>query len=153
MALQPPCESVGPIESLPHRPLFRVPLPPESSRMSEPSIARRQVEILNFLGLHLRPADQFVRLASSFQAEVVVHCRGGSFNGKSILDLTSLAAERGTILELEARGPDAEAALKALAELVAARFHEEEDEELGPSSPDPSAPPSGADPNVEGRAP
>jgi phosphocarrier protein len=121
--------------------------------MSEPSVARRQVEILNFLGLHLRPADQFVRLASRFQAEITVHYRGGSFNGKSILDLTSLAAERGTILELEARGPDAEAALEALAQLVAARFYEDEEEPPSSTTSDPSAPPTGADTNVEGRAP
>lgn len=90
-------------------------------------VARRQVEILNALGLHLRPADKFVRLASGFASEVKVYHNGGEFNGKSILDLTSLAAERGTVLELEARGPDAEAALAALAALVSARFHEDDD--------------------------
>jgi phosphocarrier protein len=49
---------------------------------------------------------------------------GGPEDGKSILDLALLAAECGTKLDLEARGPDAEAALAALADLVAARFHE-----------------------------
>jgi phosphocarrier protein len=87
-------------------------------------VARRQVEILNAYGLHLRPADKFVRLAYQFQAEIRVHYKGHAYNGKSILDLTSLAAECGTRLDLEARGPDAEAALAALADLVAARFHE-----------------------------
>ncbi|HEX8203028.1 MAG TPA: HPr family phosphocarrier protein [Isosphaeraceae bacterium] len=90
----------------------------------EPPVARRQVEILNAYGLHLRPADKFVRLAYQFQAEIRVHYKGHAYNGKSILDLTSLAAECGTRLDLEARGPDAEAALAALADLVAARFHE-----------------------------
>ena len=90
-------------------------------------VARRQVEIVNALGLHLRPADKFVRLAHQFQAEVRVIHEGQEFNGKSILDLTSLAAERGTRLDLEAHGPDADAAVAALAELVAARFHETDD--------------------------
>lgn len=91
----------------------------------DPQVARRQVEITNPLGLHLRPADKFVRLASQFQSEIRVDHQGHQINGKSILDLTTLAAECGTLLELEARGPDAEAAVAALAELVLARFHED----------------------------
>jgi phosphotransferase system HPr (HPr) family protein len=92
----------------------------------ETTVARRQVEILNSLGLHMRPANKFVELALQFQAEVRVHYNGNEFNGKSILDLTSLAAECGTVLDLEARGPDAAAALEALAGLVRARFLEDE---------------------------
>ncbi len=93
----------------------------------DPQVARRQVEITNALGLHLRPADKFVRLAHRFQSEIRVVADGQEINGKSILDLTTLAAECGTRLELEARGPDAEAAVEALAELVLARFHEAEE--------------------------
>jgi len=92
--------------------------------MTHDPVARRQVEITNALGLHLRPADKFVKLAHQFQAEIRVYYRGHEFNGKSILDLTSLAAECGSRLELEARGPDAEDAIAALAELVSAQFHE-----------------------------
>jgi phosphotransferase system HPr (HPr) family protein len=87
-------------------------------------VARRQVEIINALGLHLRPADKFVRLAHRFQSEIRVYRGGQEINGKSILDLTTLAAECGTLLSLEARGPDAEEAVEALAGLVLARFHE-----------------------------
>ncbi len=87
-------------------------------------IARCPVVILNPLGLHLRPADLFVCLAKRFAAEIRVSRDGLAVNGKSILDLSMLAAECGTCLDLEARGPDAEAALAALSELVAARFHE-----------------------------
>jgi phosphocarrier protein len=90
-------------------------------------VARRQVEILNALGLHLRPADKFVRLAHQFQSEIRVYHEGNQINGKSILDLTTLAAECGTLLELEARGPDAEAAVEALVGLVLARFYETEE--------------------------
>lgn len=95
---------------------------------NDPPVARRQVEIRNALGLHLRPADKFVKIASSFAGtEVRIYYKGHEFNGKSILDLTSLAAECGTRLDLEARGPNAEAALAALAELVLARFHEDDE--------------------------
>ena len=90
------------------------------------TVARRQVEITNTLGLHLRPAEKFVKLALRYQADVRVHHNGNQFNGKSILDLTTLAAECGTRLELEARGPDAEAAVEALADLVSAQFYENE---------------------------
>ncbi len=93
----------------------------------DPPAVRRQVEILNSLGLHMRPADKFVKLATQFLSEIRVTYNGHEFNGKSILDLTSVGAECGTRLELEARGPDAEAAIAALAELVAARFHEDDE--------------------------
>ena len=84
----------------------------------------RQAEILNALGLHLRLADRFVRLARDFQAEIRVSCGDRRVDGKSILDLVTLAAECGTQLELEAVGPDAEEALAALAGLIEAGFHE-----------------------------
>ncbi|MHC5538053.1 HPr family phosphocarrier protein, partial [Singulisphaera rosea] len=92
-------------------------------------VVRRQVEITNSLGLHMRPADKFVKLALLFQSEVRVYHDGAQYNGKSILDLTSLAAERGTRLEIEARGVDAEAALEALEALVLAQFYENDEGE------------------------
>lgn len=85
--------------------------------------ARRRVRIVNAHGLHMRPSSKFVKLANSFQAEVWVDFRGIRANGKSILEMTSLAAECGSELDLEASGPDAERALDALEELVAAGFH------------------------------
>ena len=75
--------------------------------------------------------EGFVELAAKYQSEVWVFHDGNEFNGKSILDLTSVAAECGSRLELEARGPDAEEAVEALAALIAARFHEE-----GEANPD-----------------
>ena len=100
----------------------------------DPPVVRRQIEIINALGLHMRPADKFVRLALQFQSEIrVIHDDGSEFNGKSILDLTSLAAECGTRLDLEACGPDAEVAVATLAALVSAGFYEDENgEELEP---------------------
>ena len=71
----------------------------------ETAIARRQVEITNRLGLRLRAAGQFVGIARRFQCEIRVHYQGNQCNGKSILDLATLAAECGTRLDLEACGP------------------------------------------------
>jgi len=90
------------------------------------TVAHRQVDITNSLGLHLRPALKFVELALRYKAEIRVHYNGNEFNGKSILDLTTLAAECGTRLDLEARGPDAVEAVEALAGLVSAQFYEDE---------------------------
>lgn len=89
-------------------------------------VARRQVEITNALGLHMRPATRFVSLALKFASEIRVLYNGSDHNGKSILDLTALGAECGTRIELVARGPDAETAVEALAELVAAFRDEDE---------------------------
>jgi phosphocarrier protein len=91
------------------------------------AIARRTVQIINTHGLHMRPSSKFVKLANSFQSEIHVDFRGVRVNGKSILDMTTLAAECGATLMLEARGSDAEEALSALAALVAAGFHMEDE--------------------------
>ena len=99
-----------------------------SGMSRESAIACRQVEILNRFGLHLRAADQFVRIARQFDCEIRVHYQGNACNGKSILELMTLAAECGTRLDLEACGPDAIAAVEALAVVVAARFYEDENE-------------------------
>ena len=56
--------------------------------------------------------------------EVRVSCNGRAADGRSILDLMTLAAESGAQLELEAIGPDAEAATAALCSLIEDRFHE-----------------------------
>jgi phosphocarrier protein len=90
-----------------------------------PPVARCTVVVLNRLGLHLRSAEKFVRLAGRFASEVRVYRDGPGANGKSILDLVTLAAGCGTRLDVEARGPDAEAALAALVGLISASFHED----------------------------
>ena len=89
--------------------------------------ARRRVRIVNAHGLHMRPSNKFVKLAGEFKSEVWVEFQGTRANGKSILDMTCLAAECGSTLDIEARGPDAEEVLAALAALVAAGFHMDEE--------------------------
>ena len=85
----------------------------------------RTVVVTNPQGLHARPADLFVKLASQYQAKVEVIKDGERVDGKSILAILTLAAVEGTQLTIEATGPDAEAALDALAELVVRNFDEE----------------------------
>ncbi len=83
-------------------------------------IARCPVVILNAHGLHLRTALQFVQLAEQFVSEIRVYRDEREADGRSILDLATLAAECGTRLVLETRGSDAEAALAALVGLISA---------------------------------
>jgi phosphocarrier protein HPr len=89
-----------------------------------PDLSRRQVEITNALGLHMRAASLFVQLSQQFRVEVRVSCNGRAANGRSIMDLLTLVAEHGARLELEAIGPDAEEATAALCSLIEARFYE-----------------------------
>ena len=98
-------------------------------------MAHRRVRVVNAYGLHVRPAIKFVTIAQSFRSDVRVDLLGTKVDGKSLLDMTGLAAEYGTVLDVEAEGPDAEAALAALADLMAAGFHMTEEDYLPQSGP------------------
>ncbi len=87
-------------------------------------MAERTVTIVNKVGLHARPAAQIVKLASRFKSDITISRDDLEVNGKSIMGVMMLAAERGTDLLLRADGPDAEAALDALAQLIADGFGE-----------------------------
>ena len=82
------------------------------------------VEITNSLGLHARPAAQFVRTASGFASEVVVVVDGAEINGKSIMGVMMLAAECGSSLVIRTRGADEVEALAAMVNLVHNGFGE-----------------------------
>jgi len=78
----------------------------------------REFSVRNELGLHARPAGQFVSLASRFSSEIFV-ARGEEWvDGRSVLSLLSLAAARGTRLRIRATGQDADAAVEALGQLL-----------------------------------
>jgi phosphocarrier protein len=82
------------------------------------------VVVTNPQGLHARPADLFVKLASRYESTIEVIKDGERVDGKSILAILTLAAVQGTNLRIEANGPDAEAALQALTELIVRDFDE-----------------------------
>jgi phosphocarrier protein len=87
-------------------------------------MVERTVQIVNKNGLHARPAAEIVKISGGFQSEITLVKDGMEVNGKSIMGVMMLAAECGSTLELRADGPDAEAALDALATLIANRFGE-----------------------------
>ncbi len=81
--------------------------------------------ILNQRGLHARAAAKFAKLASTFQADIDVSRQGQTVSGHSIMGLMMLAASTGCDIDIQCSGPDAQAALDALAELVASKFEED----------------------------
>ena len=90
--------------------------------MDEP--VTRPVIVINPQGFHARPAHLFVKMASSFQAQVQILKGNEVINGKSILDLLTLGAGNGTTLTLRASGDGADEAVEALAKLVEGGFGE-----------------------------
>ncbi|HSH44232.1 MAG TPA: HPr family phosphocarrier protein [Longimicrobiales bacterium] len=93
--------------------------------MSEDGSFEKTVVIQNTYGLHARPAAEFVKAAHGFSADIMVARDELEVNGKSIMGMMMLAAERGAEIVIRATGPDAETAVEALCELVNGRFGEE----------------------------
>jgi phosphotransferase system HPr (HPr) family protein len=80
--------------------------------------ARDSVVIVDEVGLHARPAAAFVKLAGRFDADITVRCGERSANAKSILSVLTLEAGKGSEIELEAEGEDAQQAVDALVDLL-----------------------------------
>jgi phosphocarrier protein len=85
----------------------------------------RELSIINQRGLHARASAKFVKCAESFNADITVSRDGMSVPATSIMGLMMLGAAMGTSISVEARGPEAQKALEALAQLVASKFDEE----------------------------
>jgi len=82
----------------------------------------REMKLLNRYGMHVRPAGLFAKLASRFDADVVVERDGNVVSGKSIMALMTLEALCGTVLKVTASGPQAKEALDELEALVQRKF-------------------------------
>mgnify|MGYP001491961666 CR=1 FL=1 len=88
-------------------------------------MVRRSLEIVNEKGLHARASAKLVEVVEAHDATAMVHRDGQSASGDSIMGLLMLAAHRGTTIEIETDGPDAEILADALQTLVATRFGED----------------------------
>ena len=82
----------------------------------------KMVTVVNPEGIHMRPADMLVRMASQFSSDVEVTKDGQSADAKSIMSILMLAADVGSQLEIGASGDDAEEAIKAVARLIESGF-------------------------------
>jgi phosphocarrier protein HPr len=89
-------------------------------------MVRKEIMITNKLGMHARAAAKFVNLASNFVSEVELEKGSRKVNGKSIMGVMMLAASKGSIVTVYARGEDEEEALRDLEALVERRFGEAE---------------------------
>jgi phosphocarrier protein HPr len=85
-----------------------------------------RTKIVNRLGLHARAATQLVNCAAGFGSEIWIILGDRRVNAKSIMGVLTLAATRGSEIEIEADGDDAEVAIHAIEQLVRTRFGEEE---------------------------
>jgi phosphocarrier protein len=83
-------------------------------------------EIVNKLGLHARASAKLTQLAGGFESDIWLSRSGRRVNAKSIMGVMMLAAGKGSTVEIEATGADAEAAIAALLKLIADRFGEGE---------------------------
>jgi phosphocarrier protein len=88
--------------------------------------ASREIPIINKRGLHARASAKFVQMVERFNADVSVTRNGETVGGNSIMGLMMLAAGIGTTITVSATGPEAEAAVTAIAELIGNKFNEEE---------------------------
>ena len=84
----------------------------------------REVKIVNKLGIHARPAAEIVKVAGKFRSNITIVRDDIEVNAKSIMGVMMLAAECGATILLRAIGEDAEAALDALASVIANKFGE-----------------------------
>ena len=88
-------------------------------------MVERRVTVVNAHGIHARPAAEIVKTAARFSSAIKLEKDGLEVNGKSIMGVMMLAAECGSEVIIRAEGADADAALDALAALIASRFGEQ----------------------------
>jgi phosphocarrier protein HPr len=86
---------------------------------------KRDMTVVNKLGIHARPAAMFVKVANKFDCDVLVEKDGDVINGKSIMGLMMLAAGPGSRITVVAQGDDAARALDELDALIKRKFDEE----------------------------
>jgi len=88
-------------------------------------LVERDITITNKLGLHARPSAQLVKTASIFKAEVSITRDELTVNGKSIMGVMMLAAEKGSVLRFRTDGPDEKEAMDAIEQVIKSHFGEE----------------------------
>lgn len=95
------------------------------AKSMQETVCETAVEIKNADGLHMRPAMQFVDVANQFTCDIAVSNGPVEVDGKSIMQMTMLAATVGTKLKIKAQGSGARKAVNALQELVEKKMFDE----------------------------
>src|SRR5437762_11386742 len=96
-----------------------------AKKLPDDALMVKELTVLNKLGIHARPAALFVKTASRFACDIHVEKDGERVNGKSIMGLMMLAAGPGSVLTVEATGPDAKAAVAEIEALIKQKFNED----------------------------
>lgn len=81
-------------------------------------LIEKKIRVNNPQGLHARPAALFVQIANKYESDVIVKKGNDEVNGKSIMGLMTLAAEKGSAIRLKINGPDAKEAMEELEKVV-----------------------------------
>jgi phosphocarrier protein HPr len=87
---------------------------------------KKEIEIINKLGLHARASTKLTQIASQFKSETFIERNGRRVNAKSIMGVMMLAASKGSVITIESHGDDEAAAVQALVDLINNRFGEAE---------------------------
>jgi phosphotransferase system HPr (HPr) family protein len=90
----------------------------ETRRAENATVVTREINILNELGLHARPAAEFARRANAFRSEIWIVKDGKRFSASSLIDILRANLDQGATAVLEAKGRDAEEAVERLARLL-----------------------------------
>jgi len=90
---------------------------------SKEQIASGSFIVENDKGLHTRPSTELVKCAILFESEVFLSSNGQKVSAKSLLGILTLAASKGTKVEIEAKGTDAKKAVEAIEGLAEKKFH------------------------------
>lgn len=88
-------------------------------------MTKREITIVNELGIHARPAGMIANTSARFQCEIKIAKDGMEVNAKSIMGIMTLAAGKGTVIVVTAKGSDENDAVEAIADLFARKFDEE----------------------------
>ncbi len=75
-------------------------------------------KVCNPMGMHMRPAQLFIKTVTPFKSNITLVVNGKEINGKSIMNLMAACIKQGTELEIKCDGPDEDAMLKAVVELI-----------------------------------
>ena len=85
----------------------------------------KDIEVINTLGLHARPASMLVKLTTQFKSDIYIRKDSDEVNGKSIMGIITLAACKGTKLTFIIKGEDAQNAMDRIEQLFLSKFGEE----------------------------
>ncbi|OGS04272.1 MAG: phosphocarrier protein HPr [Elusimicrobia bacterium RIFCSPHIGHO2_02_FULL_61_10] len=86
---------------------------------------KKDITIVNELGIHARPAGMIANTSSRFACDIKLVKDGMEVNAKSIMGIMTLAAGRGSIIEVTAKGKDEAAAVAAIVDLFNRKFDED----------------------------